>query len=176
MEEIVKQHSICLSEVFPSEQALSAHEAECAKYRTEFDLIKKAMWDHDALAVGGFGSFVPYQQWVRLDALSREDWPNGISGNSIFVDIKINMKEHKFEISRSGHIWLTEHDKKASYLCMCGMRNAVEAMGGKWMRKSKYKDATDLAKKVSAFWEQCMDCVNRATGGYPYKQMQVNIY
>lgn len=176
MEQIVKQHNICLSEVFPSQQALNAHEIECAKYRDEFDKIKKAMWDEGALAVGGFGSFCPYQQWVRLDALSREDWPNGISDNSIFVDIKINMKEQKFEVSRSGHIWLTDADAKKSYLCMCGMRSAVEVMGGKWLRKSSYKDAKDLAKKVKKFWEQAVDCVAKATGGYPYKKMQINIY
>lgn len=50
------------------------------------------------------------------------------------ISFKIDMKGHKFEVSDCGHIWLSEADQKASYLCMCSMRKAVEAMGGKWMR------------------------------------------
>lgn len=176
MEKIVKQHNICLSEVFSSKQALDAHEVECAKYKSEFELIKAAMRLKTLPVRGGFGSFVPYLQHVRLDALNASDYPNGIAENSIYVDIKVDMKEHKFEVSSCGHIWLSDADKKKSYMCMCSMRNAVERMGGKWMRKSKFKDSEDLAKKVRDFWTQAMECVRQATGGYPYKQMIVNIY
>ncbi len=174
--EYVKQHNICLSEVFESKQALDAHETECARYRSEFETIKAALRAQTLPARGQFGSFVPYQQWVRLDALNTTDWPHGIAENSIYIDFKINMKESKFEVSSCGHIYLSETDQKASYLCMCSMRNAVEKMGGKWMRKSKFKDAEDLAKKIRDFWTQAIECVKQATGGYPYKQMIVNIY
>lgn len=174
--EYVKQHNICLSEVFSSKQALDAHEVECAKYKSEFELIKAAMRLKTLPVRGQFGSFVPYQQWVRLDALNTTDWPHGIAENSIYIDFKINMKESKFEVSSCGHIYLSEADQKASYLCMCSMRNAVEKMGGKWMRKGKFKDAEDLAKKIRDFWTQAIECVKQATGGYPYKQMIVNIY
>lgn len=165
--EYVKQHKICL---------LDAHEIECARYQSEYEKIKVALRARTLPARGQFGSFVPYQQWVRLDALNTTDWPNGIAENSIYISFKIDMKEHKFEVSDCGHIYLSEADQEASYLCMCSMRKAVEAMGGKWMRKSAYKDAEDLAKKVRDFWTQAIECVKQATGGYPYKQMRINIY
>lgn len=146
------------------------------EYKEEFERIKQSMSAEGVAVTGTFWSFAPYLQWVRIDALRKEDWPNGLSDNSVFVDIQIDMQAQKFEVGNCGHIWLTDADERKSYLCMCSMRKAVEAVGGKWLRKSKYKDAADLAKKVRKFWEQTMDCVDRATGGYPYKKMIVNIY
>ena len=178
MEEIVKRHSPILSEVFHSQEDLNAHEQECAKYKEEFNEILDALRGKNMIAHirGGFGTFCPHIQHFSLDALDKEDHPNGISENSIYVRFTIDFKERKFEIRGSGHIWLTDEDKRKSYLCMCSVRDASEAMGGKWMRKSKFRSAEDLANKVAKFWAATMENVTKATGGYPYKQMIVNIY
>lgn len=146
-------------------------------YEAVFNEIMQAARNNELPVVGRrFWDFVPYQQRVRLDALDKKDWPNGINDNSIYIEFKVNMKDNTFEACDCGHILLTRDDQKKSYLAMCTIKKAVEAVGGKWMRKSSYKDAKDLAKKVKKFWEQAVDCVAKATGGYPYKKMQINIY
>lgn len=117
----------------------------------------------------------PYMQWVRISALAPEDEP-GISHNGMYVIIKIMLNEQKAEIFDFGHIWLTKEDQKASYLAMCGANKAVKAVGGKWMKKQAYKNPEDLAGKISKFWAGFIECLDKATEGYPYKQMKVNIY
>lgn len=124
----------------------------------------------------GFGGFYPLSQFFKLDALNEKEWPNNIADNSIFIGFKVNLGEKSVEIFRTGHIWLTPEDRKKSYLCMCTMKKAVQAGGGEWFRKSTFKDSADLAKKVLKFWRESMAIISNVTGGYPYKQMTINIY
>ena len=86
------------------------------------------------------------------------------------------MKAQRVEVFRSGHIYLTKEDQRASYLCMCGMRAVVEAAGGKWFRKQGYKSTADLLGRIVKFWAVAADALDKTTEGYPYKQMRVNIY
>ena len=118
----------------------------------------------------------PYIQFIRFDALEKKDWPNGISDNSIMIDFKIDFNSHSVEIFRSGHIWLTKEDQAKSYLCMCGMKKAVGAVGQKWFRKQSWKDEKDLVNKMTNFYTTTIQNIDKVTGGYPYKQMIVNIY
>ena len=37
-------------------------------------------------------SLCPYIQFVRLDALNREDYPHGIDGNSVYICFCVNHK------------------------------------------------------------------------------------
>ena len=41
------------------------------------------------VSVGKIGGFCPYIIFVRMDALKEEDYPNGISENSVYIDFKI---------------------------------------------------------------------------------------
>ena len=117
-------------------------------------------------------SLCPYVQHIRIDALNRQDYPNNIAENSVYVTIKIDLEDKTFEISDSGHIWLNRAEQKATNYAMASMKRIVTANGGKWLRKSKFKDAKDFAKKVTKFWELAMTIIDSQTGGYPYKGLR----
>ena len=117
--------------------------------------------------------FCPELQWIRIDALNPENWPNNISANSIFIEFKFDLAAKKLEVSRTGHIWLSPSDKatdRYKYLAMKSMTNVAEDMGKKKFRKSKFKDADDAVKKMNDYYNMVMECVEKYTGGYPYKQ------
>jgi hypothetical protein len=179
METFEKKHSIVLTEVFNSREDLNNHERDCVHFKASYLAIVSALLNTDlngAFVRGNFDTFCPETQFVRLDALDETDWPHNISDNSIFVEFKINLREHSVEVFRCGHIYLTEHDQKASYLCMCSMKKAHIANGGKWMRKNRFSDASELARKIQKFWLSIAETLNKVTDGYPYKQMTRNIY
>lgn len=115
-------------------------------------------------------SFCPYMQFITIDALKKCDHPYNIAENSIFMCFKVNTDDHTLEVFNYGHIHLCEAEAKKTYLCMTGMKSVVKARGGKWMRKSKYKDVQDAVNKICKYYEIAMDAVNDYTGGYPYKQ------
>lgn len=125
------------------------------------------------VSVGKIGGFCPYIIFVRLDALKREDWPNNIAENSIYIDFEIDLYNKKVSVFRSGSVWLSPYDKttpKYKYLCMKSMQNVLVDNGGKKFRKQNYKDMKDLAKKMQQYYAQVMEAVNDYTDGYPYKQ------
>lgn len=117
-------------------------------------------------------SLCPYMQYIRIDALDSKDYPNHIAENSVYVTIKVDLEDKTFEIADSGHIWLNRAEQKATNYAMASMKRIVLANGGKWMRKSKFKDAKDFAKKVTKFWELAMTIIDSQTGGYPYKDLR----
>lgn len=174
---IEKQHNAVLTEVFTSKSAYDKHESECAEYAPQFEnLIEMLKQKAVAFVRGKFGSFGPHLQYIRLDMVAAKDWVNSISDNSVYIDFQINMQDKTIEASRCGHIWLTDEDRKKSYLCMCSVKQAHTAQGGKWMRKSKYKTLEDAAAKMVKFYNDIYMNIDAATGGYPFKQMQINIY
>ena len=125
------------------------------------------------VSVGKIGGFCPYIIFVRLDALKREDWPNNIAENSIYIDFEIDLYNKKVSVFRSGSVWLSPYDKttpKYKYLAMKSMQNVLVDNGGKKFRKQNYKDMKDLAKKMQQYYAQVMEAVNDYTDGYPYKQ------
>lgn len=118
------------------------------------------------------GGLCPEMQWIRLDALNPEDFPNGISDNSIFIEFQFDLAEKKIEVHRVGHVWLSPSDKatdRYKYLAMKSMTNVAVDMGKKKFRKSKFKTAEDAAKKMNDYYNMVMECVEKYTGGYPYK-------
>ena len=123
---------------------------------------------------GSFQTFCAWTQYITLDALNKQDWPNGIKENSIFVTFKIDFASKKVEINRNGHVWISKQDKelysKDSYLAMHSMTEITRRNGGKVMRKSTYKDTKDLAKRIINAYESIMQQVIDYTGGYPYKE------
>lgn len=177
MEIIEKAHNTCLTEIFTSKSAFNENERECELYQTEYiKLAKELKGMTTANVYGKFSTFYPHVQYIVLDALSREDHPNKCEENSIYLRFKIDYKAQSVEITRYGYIYLTEHDIKASNLCMCSIKECHIKMGGKWMRKSKFKDVHDLVKKIVKAYNSIMTSVEKATCGYPYKQMIVNIH
>ena len=125
------------------------------------------------VSVGKISGFCPYIIFVRLDALKREDWPNNIAGNSIFIDFEIDFFNKKVEVHQSGHVYLSPYDKttpKYKYLAMKSMQDVLVDNGGKKFRKQGYKDMKDLANKMQKYYKEVMTAVIDYTGGYPYKQ------
>ena len=123
---------------------------------------------------GSFQTFCAWTQYITLDALNKQDWPNGINENSIFITFKIDLASKKVEIIRNGHVWISKQDKelysKDSYLAMHSMTEIAKRNGSKIMRKSTYKDTKDLAKRIINAYESIMEQVIDYTGGYPYKE------
>lgn len=171
-----KQHSPSLIEVFNSAEDFCQHESECEIYKAQFDDIVSALNDAGYIATDKFETFCPHIQYIRMDMLKEEDWPNNISGNSIYIMYKIDMRAKTVEVSMCGHIYLSDEDSKKTYLAMCSMKQAHQAIGGKWFRRTTYKSAADLAKKMVTFYNSVKHTMEEVTDGYPYKQMKINIY
>ena len=176
MATFAKQHNSILVEQFNSTEDFCKHESECEIYKTQFEDIVSALNDAGYTTTDKFGTFCPELQYIRMDMLKGEDWPNNIAENSIFIEYKINMDEKTVEVSTCGHIYLSDEDSKKSYLAMCSMKQAHQAIGGKWFRRTKYKSSADLAKKMVAFYNSVKQTMEEVTTGYPYKQMKINIY
>lgn len=139
------------------------------------NLLQSASNNNTYKAVyGSFQTFCAWTQYITLDALNKENWPNGIKENSVFVTFKIDLASKKVEINRNGHVWISKQDKelysKDSYLAMHSMTEITRRNGGKVMRKSTYKDTKDLAKRIINAFEGIMEQVIDYTGGYPYKE------
>ena len=123
---------------------------------------------------GSFQTFCPWTQYITLDALNKEDWPNGIKNNSIFVTFEIDLASKKVEINSCGNVWISKQDKELyendKYLAMHTMTEITKRNGGKVMRKSTYKDAKNLANRIINAFERIMEQVIDYTSGYPYKE------
>lgn len=122
---------------------------------------------------GSFQTWCPWTQYITLDALNKEDWPNGIKDNSVYITFKIDFADKKVEINRNGYIWISQQDKEIypndKYLAMHSMATITKRNGGKVMRKSTYKDTKDLTKRIIKAFENIMVQVIDYTAEYPYK-------
>ena len=176
MATFAKQHNSILVEVFNSAEGFCQHESECEMYKTQFEDIVSALNDAGYTATDKFDTFCPELQYIDMDMLKKEDWPNHIADNSIYILYEIDMRAKTVEVLKCGSIWLSNEDSKKSYLCMCSMKKAHQAIGGKWFKRTKYKSAADLAKKMVAFYNSVKKTMEEVTTGYPYKQMKINIY
>ena len=171
-----KQHNSILTEVFNSKEDFCQHESKCEIYKAQFEDIVSALNDAGYVATDKFDTFCPHIQYIRMDMLKKEDWPNNIADNSIYIMYEIDMRAKTVEVSKCGSIWLSDEDSDKSYLAMCSMKHAHQAVGGKWFRRAKYKSAADLAKKMITFYNSVKQTMEEVTDGYPYKQMKINIY
>ena len=89
---------------------------------------------------GNFSEFCPHLQFITLDALKKEDWPNNIDLNSIYLCFEIDFKNKKVQVHGNGSIYLSPKDKQENsrwkYYAMRGMMNiAAEDYGVKKFRK-----------------------------------------
>lgn len=114
----------------------------------------------------------PYLQYVRIDALEKKDYPHGIDMNSVYLCFYVDYRDNKVELHSCGHVYLSDSDKqseKYKYYVMKSIVNVHVDKGGKKFRKSKFKNETDLCKKMIDYFNVVMKDVNEYTGGYPYK-------
>ena len=77
--------------------------------------------DHD-------NGFCPYLRYLKFDALDKEDYPNGIADNSVFIMFEIDLFNKKVEVAQTGCIWLSPKDKtlpQYKYLCMKSMTDVL---------------------------------------------------
>lgn len=114
----------------------------------------------------------PYLQFVRYDALNKEDVPHNIDENSVYITFEINHNTNKVEVFSNGHVWLSEEDKKSErykYYAMKSIQQVLVDNGGKKFRKSSFKNVSDLCKKMQTYFDTVMKEVECYSGGYPYK-------
>lgn len=119
-------------------------------------------------------NYYPNVCFIVVDALAPQDYPHGISENSVFLMFRIDFEEKNFEYKRSGHIYLSEKDKrenpKLRYLAMNSMVKIATRAGVKKMRRSQHKDNATSAHKMATYFNEVMEKVVEYTGSYPYKQ------
>lgn len=162
------------AQVFSSQEALTNHEIEIVKYRKDWDEIRVELLLNGLTLGGRFMEFCPYIQHFTLWFTKKEDIP-AIPENGMFLQITINMKDKSMEVSWTGHIELTKEDKDNCNLYGCGLKEVHTHLGKKWMMKSRYKTAKDCADKMTNFFNDCLNTLEQATEGYPYKRMKINI-
>lgn len=119
-------------------------------------------------------NFYPNICFIVVDALNPQDYPNGISDNSVFLMFRVDFEAKTVEYKRSGFIYLSEKDKrenpKLRYLAMNSMVEIATRAGVKKMRRSQHKDNATSAHKMATYFNEVMEKVVNYTNGYPYKQ------
>lgn len=156
-----------------------SNENNIEKWTNEFNTLKENLLNQKSNNIykevyGKFQSFCPYQQYITLDCLNKEDWPSNIAQNSIYLCFLVDFIERKVEIHSSGHVWISDKDKEIypqyKYLAMHSMTGIAKHNGVKLMRKSKFKSIDDLTGKILNAFNNIMNEVIDYTGGYPYKK------
>lgn len=148
--------------------AMNRQELEkmCVQIQSECPLAKHVRYE--------CSSFYPNICFIVVDALNPQDYPNGIGDNSIFLMFRVDFEAKTVEYKRSGHIYLSEKDKrenpKLRYLAMNGMVEIATRAGVKKMRRSQHKDNATSAHKMATYFNEVMKAVVDYTDGYPYKQ------
>lgn len=148
--------------------AMNRQELEkmCVQIQSECPLAKQVRYSCT--------NYYPNVCFIVVDALAPQDYPHGISDNSVFLMFRIDFEEKNFECVRSGHIYLSEKDKrenpKLRYLAMNGMVEIATRAGVKKMRRSQHKDNATSAHKMATYFNEVMKAVVDYTDGYPYKQ------
>ena len=148
--------------------AMNSQELEkmCVQIQSECPLAKQVRYSCT--------NFYPNMCFIVVDALNPQDYPNGLGDNSIFLMFRVDFEAKTVEYKRSGHIYLSEKDKrenpKLRYLAMNSMVEIATRAGVKKMRRSQYKDNTTAAHKMATYFNEVMEKVVNYTNGYPYKQ------
>ena len=128
-----------------------------------------------ATSYGSYGSDNNVE-FLTIHYIRKEDYPNNISQNSIYLQFRINYKESTVCCPSNGHIWLTNADQRKSYLAMTSIKNLAKYDNEKWFRTQRFKSIDDLARKISDFYFTIFGILSAHTTGYPYKHMATNIY
>lgn len=110
-----------------------------------------------------------YFVWIRLDFLNKEDHPHNISDNSIFLDFKYTISDSSLELSRQGHLNLTDADKKGKYqyYALKGLSAPYLDNGGKKFRKVRLDDfnAKEVTDKIVDWTKSVIKAAIEDQGG-----------
>ena len=101
--------------------------------------------------------------YIRLDFLLPQDYPNGLSDNSIYIDFRYNLDECALEMNGCGHLNLTDEDKKGKYkyYVLKGFTAPYYDEGGKKFRKVRL-DKFDLKTFIDKTKDWVKDVVDAA--------------
>lgn len=101
--------------------------------------------------------------YIRLDFLLPQNFPNGISDNSIYIDFKYNLDECSLENNSCGHLNLTDEDKKGKYhySALKSFTAPYYDKGGKKFRKVRL-DKFDLKTFIDKTKDWVKDVVDAA--------------
>lgn len=77
--------------------------------KDEFNNILKVVTEKSSAVQvrGNFSEFFPHIQFITLDALKKEDWPNNIDMNSIYLCFEIDFNNKKVQVHSNGHVYLS---------------------------------------------------------------------
>lgn len=141
-------------------------EKMCVQIQSECPLAKQVRYSCT--------NYYPNVCFIVVDALAPQDYPHGISDNSVFLMFRVDFEAKTVEYKRSGFIYLSEKDKrenpKLRYLAMNSMVEIATRAGVKKMRRSQHKDNATSAHKMATYFNEVMEKVVNYTNGYPYKQ------
>lgn len=141
-------------------------EKMCTQIQSECPLAKQVRYSCT--------NYYPNVCFIVVDALAPQDYPHGISENSVFLMFRVDFEAKTVEYKRSGHIYLSEKDKrenpKLRYLAMNSMVEIATRAGVRKMRRSRHKDNATSAHKMATYFNEVMEKVVEYTNGYPYKQ------
>lgn len=101
--------------------------------------------------------------YLRLDFLLPQDYPHGISDNSIYIDFRYNLEDCSLEMNSCGHLNLTDEDKKGKYkyYALKGFIAPYIDNGGKKFRKVRL-DKFDLKTFIDKTKDWVKDVVDAA--------------
>lgn len=153
-------------------------EQEVNAFRNEFEaILKLANEQSSANEVSGeFSDYLmPNMQYVKFDALKKEDWPHGIEENSVYLTFVIYLEAKKVKVShKCGHVYLSPKDKETERYKHLAMRSMTEIAQTdykvKKFRLQGYKSTEDLCGKMEKYFKAVMDAISKYSGGYPYKR------
>lgn len=116
----------------------------------------------------------PNTQYLKFDALKKEDWPHGIKENSVYLIFGIDFETKKVKVYGCGHVYLSPKDKENEKYKYLAMRSMIEIAQTdykvKKFRMQGYKNTEDLYNKMEKYYKSVMDAISKYTGGYPYKK------
>lgn len=140
----------------------------------KFDNILKELTEvlnnKDVFVYGTYCNFYPQEQRIKIDFLNKKDWPNSIPNNSIYLVLDVNLSTDIVKASYEGYIYLTESDRKKTYMAMCSLNDIFKSNGKRQPSKQKY-NINNICKMV----DNIKQTLNKYTSGYPYKQMIIDI-
>ena len=107
--------------------------------------------------------------YIKLDFLLPQDYPHGISDNSIYIDFIYNLDECSLEYNGSGHLNLTDEDKKGKYkyYALKGFTAPYYDKGGKKFRKVRLDkfDLKTFIDKTKDWVKEVVDAALEDQGG-----------
>lgn len=151
-------------------QAISQRDNLREEFNTMMEYATSATSKHIKAVTGRFSPSYPRQQYFSVFATEE------VSDNGLYIKFKVDLTDKTVEVDQCGAIHVCEEDKRRSGVMMVNLKTLVKARGGKWMRKSKYKDYNDLCNRVVRFHEDVMAIVEEYTGGYPYAKGLTSVY